>query len=144
MTEKIISKKLREVFPRVSGGGMAYTFEACSVFSVPDLYIVAPARVPFWLELKVAQSSSSKIPFRHGQPAWIDMHSKAGGQTNVLVYSEMDQEILCFAGHKVRSLAKRKLCEAEDWLLWRLFFSPSRANRWELLAKSLLHSPTHK
>jgi len=76
LNEKWLSRKIRENCSKF----WWQSFEHARTWSVPDLHAVAPRRFPFWVELKVVETPNCLLPFRSGQPNWLDEHTQHGGR----------------------------------------------------------------
>lgn len=81
MNEKKFSLRVRERVPH----RFCQSFESALIPGVADLYMVLPRGGAVWLELKVMESTGAKIPFRPGQPQWLESHARAGGRSIVAV-----------------------------------------------------------
>lgn len=142
MIERTISEKLRENFPRISAGGKLYSFESSLTFSTPDLYVVVPvSRGPAlcgWIELKIVPSEDCRIPFRSGQPGWIEDHCKAGGCALVLVYCINSRSFFWLSGKKGRKLKGKSLAEVDSQIVGHLSFETSAKVAWEAVVRSLI------
>lgn len=110
-TEAWLSKNIRQRFHALR----VYSLESAGVPGLPDLYLVGRGVKPFWLELKVAASPGSAIPFRPGQPEWLDEHHRSGGSALILVYTERPAAFSIFEGGWVRQeLLGRKISSLGD------------------------------
>lgn len=136
--ERWLSKKLRERMPEHNLH--CYTFEDCGR-NVPDLYVVGQ-RPAFWLELKVVDSCDCLIPFRKGQPQWIDEHREHGGQTFIVVIDNRQDELRVLQDSNTRRLAALKLGLAGGFLLGKI--NLDHANLWGLLSELFYGHPGHK
>ena len=90
MNEKWLSRKIRENCDR----WFWYSFEHARTWSVPDLHAVAPRRFPFWVELKVVKTPECLLPFRSGQPSWLDNHTHHGGRAFVVTGIISEQSVV--------------------------------------------------
>ncbi len=117
--EKRFSKNLRSTFQRIR----LRSFEACGLPDTPDLLGIIPrlgtrGSPVFWIELKCVKSVMRQIPFRRGQPKWIDDYEKDGGKVVVLVL-QMDQNLIWILrpkGH-VRQMVGCKLVDLDPSLV---------------------------
>jgi hypothetical protein len=91
------------------------TFEACGLPDVPDLLATAGRGLDFWIELKCVKSAQTLIPFRKGQPKWIEDYIHDGGIVKVLVMDQTAHLLYLLeltSPIDIRTLAKSKLRDA--------------------------------
>jgi hypothetical protein len=137
MNEKMISKHIREKWFQCA----VHSFENITKRDVPDLYIISQRVPPFWVEIKVVESSNCVIPFRKGQPQWLDNHNNMGGRAFVLVYNKATEAFELLSAHSVRLLATKKLIETAPW---RIGIVPKSAPLcWTHLQNLALHQSPH-
>jgi hypothetical protein len=111
MNEKELSKKLRTKFNVIK----LRSFEACGLPDVPDLHAIVGRGLEFWIELKCVKSELCLIPFRKGQPAWIEKYVHDGGIAFVLVLDQKAKNIYLLkvsAPEDIRQMTSMKLRDA--------------------------------
>lgn len=106
MSEKTFSNFLQQ---RIASQ-FIQSFESVGLPGVPDLYVVPLIGEAYWLELKVMMTDGARIPFRPGQPQWLDRHADAGGRANVVVQFQSSALVL-YAGD-CRRMARMSLKKA--------------------------------
>jgi len=136
MNEKWISQKIRKGFKKIR----LWSFEACALPNVPD-FMAAVQGYSFWLENKCVDSSNCLIPFRKGQPAWIEGYEKENGTVFILV---LDRKTSCLhllaARGRIRELAELKLIDAWGAGFGRGTFDVRRKDWLPNLERSLIAS----
>lgn len=137
-TEKWLGDQVARNWTRVR----RFSFEHCGSPGVPDFYCVAPGAIPFWIELKVVSSVERLIPFRTGQPQWLDEHALAGGRAFVLVWVETPKTLVLLRAERVRILSRLKLASAGAWKIAE--GGVSAPDTWETLEDMCLGHPRHK
>ena len=108
MNEKWFSKKLRSVFSIIH----LRTFEASRLPDVPDLHAIVARGLEFWIELKCVRSHDCLIPFRKGQPEWIENYMHQGGIVFILVIDQranVAQLLVLDSPDDIRKIAQMKL-----------------------------------
>jgi len=88
--EKWLSTKIRENCSQ----WFWYSFEHARTWSVPDLHAVSPRRFPFWVETKIVETPNCLLPFRSGQPSWLDEHTQRGGRAFVVTGIISEQSVV--------------------------------------------------
>lgn len=129
-------------FTKYEFGFKSYSFEECGKFNVPDLYCVSLKVPPFWIELKVVPTIQCVIPFRKGQPKWIDEHDANGGTTYILVGVERTRELWLLVGSRVRVMHRLKLIETAPWRI--AFVKLEDPDCWDTVRRQVLHHSAHK
>ena len=131
MNEKWLSRKIRaECKP-----WFWYSFECAAIWSVPDLYAVAPAMMPFWVELKIVKTCECLIPFRRGQPQWLNNHTRQGGRAYVLVGVQQTNSIVLLPVHDNADLVARMRISDLSVTSRQLFeVDLASVNPWEALS----------
>jgi hypothetical protein len=78
---------------------------------IPDVEYCAPGGVAGWLELKA--TTTLRVVFRLGQPAWLDRRARLGGRASILVRRVP-------TARKLQGIDELWLVDAEHALaLWR-------------------------
>jgi hypothetical protein len=135
--EKWLSRKFRE---KCKGSDLEiFNFESAWCLGAPDLYLVNPVVGGFWVELKVVNSPQCKIPFRKGQPQWLEANARAGGCAWVLVLSNKEEPGLwLLSSSYAKSLALLKLREIPKEMIAGKFHTSSE---WGKLKEVLCSRP---
>jgi len=110
MNEKAFNKKLIKGFTAIK----LRSFESCRLPDVPDLHAIVGRGIEFWIETKVITSDKTKLPFRHGQPAWAQKMSNDGGIYFVVVVFG-DCVHLLHSEKTIHQLAAEPLRYATGW-----------------------------
>lgn len=106
MNEKWMSRGMRKKFKAIR----LHSFESARMANLPDLFAIVQS-FQFWIELKCVPNWNNKIPFRKGQPEWIEQYEKDGGRCLILVLSEDASTIFILHG-PIRQIAELKLVHA--------------------------------
>jgi hypothetical protein len=97
------------------------SLESSRVNSFPDLLITGQYTGPFLAEVKLIKCGGEKLPFRKGQPQWIEDHTKRNGKVVILVGVQASNEIYVLRSTRIRELATKSLYQAmDDWSVGEL------------------------
>lgn len=76
---------------------------------MPDIYAIRTCGRTCWIELKVVPTIWCQVPFRRGQPQWLEDHAERGGRSWVLILVDSVDELWLLDGGHARGMSKVKL-----------------------------------